>query len=239
MTSANFDGALRRMLAHEGGYTNDPADRGGPTNFGITIADYRKYVKPDATAADVRAMRMDDAKKIYLERYWRALRCDDLPSGIDYAVFDYGVNSGTSRSGKVLRRLSGISASSGKIDDAAIAAAAAGDCKKLIIAICDERLAFLQSLKTWPVFGAGWARRVAEVRAAALSMAGATPIAADVKKVSNAAVTSGAAGAVVVAGAAAHQTVGMNAALIAGVALIVAACVGWLIWHRLRNLGVN
>jgi len=38
---------------HEGGYSNHPSDTAGPTNFGITIADYRAYVKPDATAEDV------------------------------------------------------------------------------------------------------------------------------------------------------------------------------------------
>ena len=60
MATINYDDALRRLLAHEGGYTNHPADPGGPTNFGITIFDYRKYVKPNATAADVRAMKLED-----------------------------------------------------------------------------------------------------------------------------------------------------------------------------------
>ena len=84
MTASNYDEALRRLLAHEGGYTNHPSDPGGPTNFGITIADYRKYVKPDATAADVRAMKIDEAKTIYRKRYWDAQRCDELPAGVDY-----------------------------------------------------------------------------------------------------------------------------------------------------------
>ena len=56
MVAATYDEALRRLLVHEGGYSNHPSDPGGPTNFGITIHDYRKYVKPDANAADVRAM---------------------------------------------------------------------------------------------------------------------------------------------------------------------------------------
>jgi lysozyme family protein len=60
---------------HERGYTNHSADPGGPTNFGITIADYRKYVKPGATAADVRAMKVENAKEIYGAKYWDAQRC--------------------------------------------------------------------------------------------------------------------------------------------------------------------
>ena len=59
MATWTYDEALRRLLAHEGGYTNHPSDPGGPTNFGITIHDYRKYVKPNATAVDVRAMTVE------------------------------------------------------------------------------------------------------------------------------------------------------------------------------------
>ena len=81
---------------------------GGATNFGITIADYRRHVKPNATAADVRAMPVDEAKAIYHARYWMALRCDEFPPGLDYALFDYGVNSGTSRAAKVLQRILGL-----------------------------------------------------------------------------------------------------------------------------------
>ena len=75
MAAANYDEALERLLVHEGGYSNHPSDPGGPTNFGITIHDYRKYVKPGATAADVRAMRLSEAKAIYKAKYWDAMRC--------------------------------------------------------------------------------------------------------------------------------------------------------------------
>lgn len=174
MSSSSFDTALARVLAHEGGYSNHPSDPGGPTNFGITIADYRKYVKPDATAADVRAMPLDEAKAIYRARYWDALRCDELPAGVDYAVFDYGVNSGVARAGKVLRRLLELSDAMSAVTDDVIAAARRRNAAELVEAICDERLAFIKRLKTWRVFGPGWGRRVAEVRAAALAMASAS-----------------------------------------------------------------
>ena len=174
MATSTYDTSLVRLLAHEGGYTNHPADPGGPTNFGITIFDYRKYVKPGANAADVKAMKLDEAKTIYRAKYWDAQRGDELPAGVDYAVFDYGVNSGIGRSGKVLRRVLRLPDTTSVVNDAVIAAARGSDAKALIVAICDERMLFLQSLKTWPVFGAGWGRRVAEVRATALAMAGPT-----------------------------------------------------------------
>ena len=166
MAVTSYDESLRRLLMHEGGYTNHPSDPGGPTNFGITIYDYRKYVMPGATAADVRAMTLTEAKGIYRAKYWDAQRCDDLPAGVDYAVFDYGVNSGVGRSGKVLRRMLKLADNTSIVNDAVIAAARQTDARMLTAAICDERLRFLMSLKTWGVFGKGWGRRVAEVKAA-------------------------------------------------------------------------
>lgn len=170
MAAINYDESLRRLLADEGGYTNHPSDPGGPTNFGITIADYRKYVRPGATAADVRAMKLSEAKQIYRAKYWDAQSCDKLPSGVDYAIFDYGVNSGIGRSGKVLRRVLGLPDNTSVVTADVIAAAIRRDPRALAAAICDERLAFLQRLKTWPTFGKGWGRRVVGVKAASFKM---------------------------------------------------------------------
>jgi lysozyme family protein len=179
MTASTYDEALRRLLTHEGGYTNHPSDPGGSTNFGITIYDYRKYVKPNATEADVRTMKLDEAKSIYRTKYWAAQRCDSLPAGVDDSIFDYGVNSGIGRSGKVLRRVVGLPDNTSVVTDAVLDAVAKRDAKAIVIAINDERLRFLQGLKTWPVFGAGWGRRVAEVKAFSLHLS-EHPIAAQV-----------------------------------------------------------
>lgn len=244
MAQWTYDESLRRLLVHEGGYTNDPADPGGPTNFGITIYDYRKYVKPGATAADVRAMKVEEAKAIYRAKYWDAQRCDALPAGVDYCVFDYGVNSGIGRAKKVLQRVVGVEAD-GLLGAATMTAVVAHDAKEIIGAICDERLRFLKSLRTWPVFGKGWGRRVVEVKAAALAMAANAPRAdaqpaapapgRAVVPVSKAA-QQGSAAAVIAAGAAsarqAHQS-GHSPKVIAAIAIAaVAAAVGaWLFWH--------
>jgi lysozyme family protein len=246
---STYDQCLSRLLAHEGGYTNHPSDPGGPTNFGITIHDYRKYVKPDATAADVRAMKLDEAKTIYRHKYWDAQRCDELPAGVDYVVFDYGVNSGIGRSGKVLRRALKLADNSSSVTDAVIAAARATDARRLIAAICDERLRFLQSLRTWPVFGAGWGRRVAEVRSVALAMAAnapapavpqaAAPGQATVPAVAKA-IRHGSTGAIAAVGATAAQQAHQSGMPPAALALIVAATVAiataaWLFWHWHRR----
>jgi lysozyme family protein len=168
---SSYDQCLERVLAHEGGYTNDPRDPGGPTNFGITIYDYRKYMKPGATAADVKRMSLAEAKSIYRSKYWDALSCDDLPAGVDYTVFDYGVNSGIGRAGKVLRRVLGVPDANWRVGADVIAAVKRAESSKLIVAINDERLQFLKSLRTWRAFGVGWERRVAEVKAFSLELA--------------------------------------------------------------------
>ena len=166
----NYDEALRRVLASEGGYTNDLRDPGGATNYGITIADYRMYVKPDADAADVRAMSLESAKAIYRSKYWNAVRGDELPSGVDYTVFDFGVNSGVRRAIKYLQRALGVGMD-GELGPATMAAIEKADPAKLIVSVNDTRLAFLQSLGTWSAFGKGWGSRVASVKAASLAMA--------------------------------------------------------------------
>jgi len=174
MAKETYDESLKAVLEWEGGYTNDAADPGGPTNWGITIFDARMYWKADATAADVRQMPLSVAKEIYRDKYWDALRCDEMPPGVDYCVFDYGVNSGISRGAKVLQRLIGVTVD-GKVGNETLEALMSVDAKRLIGDMCDERLAFLQNLRTWPVFGNGWGRRVRGVRQISLGMVNKYP----------------------------------------------------------------
>jgi lysozyme family protein len=250
MAAVNHDEALRQLLLHEGGYTHHPSDPGGPTNFGITIYDYRKYVKPGAIAADVQAMRLDEAKGIYRTKYWDAQRCDELPAGVDYAIFDYGVNSGIGRSGKVLRRCLKLSDKTGVVNDMVVAAAIDADAKALVTAICDERLRFLKRLRTWGVFGKGWGRRVAEVKAFSLALAakqqvvvpappsgvqqtgkGMVPVAKRVQQ--------GSAGAIAAAGAAAANQAHASGTGAIGIAAVVAVAIiaayAFWLWRQRRQ----
>lgn len=171
MSAVNRTVAISNILLHEGGYTNDPRDPGGPTNWGITIADARMYWKPGATAADVKAMPKSVAIAIYQQKYWARMRCDELRGGVDYAIADYGVNSGVGRAGKVLRRLMKLPDNTSAFSDELIRTAAGKDPHELVNAICDERMHFLRGLSTFDHFGKGWSRRVAEVRAFAITLA--------------------------------------------------------------------
>lgn len=153
MTATNREAAIKITLGYEGGYTNHPSDPGGPTNWGITIHDARMYWKKDARAADVKAMPLSVAIGIYRSKYWNKMSCDNDPDGVDFATFDYGVNSGVGRAVPVRARTKNT------------------DAVKWVKAICKERLAFLHRLKTWSVFGKGWGRRVADVEARGVKMA--------------------------------------------------------------------
>lgn len=155
MTASNFDAALRLVLKHEGGYSNHPSDPGGATNFGITLAVARANWKRNATPADLKRIPMSVVADIYRSQYWDKAGCNGLPDGLDYCVFDYAVNSGVGRAVRSLRQ----------------ARKSETRVQAQIQAICDERMEFLKRLRTWGVFGKGWARRVTEVRQNALAMA--------------------------------------------------------------------
>ena len=166
-----YQEALKAVLLHEGGYSNHPFDTGGPTNWGITIADARTYWKANATASDVRKMPVEVAYGIYRKRYADALHYDDLPAGLDYAVLDFGINSGVSRSAKFLQRILKVEPVDGKIGLVTLTAAAKADTTATINALYKARLKFLRGLENYPVFGVGWERRCKEGRALALDLA--------------------------------------------------------------------
>jgi Glycosyl hydrolase 108 len=94
-----FNACLAFTLREEGGYVDDPADPGGATNMGITLATYRQWSDDPALGpAEVRDMTLRIARAIYRSLYWNPLRADALPAGVDLSVFDMGVNAGIWRS---------------------------------------------------------------------------------------------------------------------------------------------
>jgi lysozyme family protein len=186
MTTNGFARALPRVLAHEGGYVNDPHDPGGATNRGITFRVYDAYrTRKGLPTRDVRAIAAAEVSEIYRLQYWDAVKGDELPPGLDYVLFDGAVNSGPSQSIKWLQRALGTVAIDGQIGQATLAAVMEhGRPADLVDKICDRRLAFLQALKTWPRFGKGWRARVEGVRKTAKPWAlgvGAAPIDAQAK----------------------------------------------------------
>lgn len=98
-----FDEAVAKLLPVEGGYTNDPSDSGGETNFGITLAVARAF----GFLGNMRDMRREDAIAIYHARYWSALSLSSigtLSKRLALELFDTAVNLGTARAGTFLQR---------------------------------------------------------------------------------------------------------------------------------------
>jgi lysozyme family protein len=168
MTAATYDAAMVRVFADEGGYTDDPKDPGGATNWGITIFDARKYWKADASPNDVRLMPKGIAADIYRKHYADPLRYDDLPAGFDYSVLDAGINSGLGRAVPWAGKALGASVKG--IGDVVPLANAASDKVSLIQKYWAVRLSFLHGLRTWDHFGGGWGKRCARGEAAAVRM---------------------------------------------------------------------
>jgi lysozyme family protein len=177
-----FARCLEHVLKFEGGYADHPKDPGGATNMGITrktLARWRK-VAPwwKLPKASVQTLGRDEAARIYDASYWQRVHGAELPGGLDLALFDYAVNSGPVRAIKALQASLKVK-SDGWIGpltlEALKARIAAGAVTGLIVGLCDGRMSFLQRLATFAVFGRGWSRRVAEIRAAALAMAGDIP----------------------------------------------------------------
>ncbi|EPL8554306.1 glycosyl hydrolase 108 family protein, partial [Klebsiella pneumoniae] len=87
------------ILQHEGGYVNDPNDRGGETNMGITIATWRAYAPSDlgieATTNTLRNMTKEQAEIIYYNHYWEPKGFCKLETiKIALMLYDWTITSG-------------------------------------------------------------------------------------------------------------------------------------------------
>lgn len=173
----NFERSFNEMLRHEGGYSNHPADPGGATMKGVTLATFRSLVKPGATKEDLKNITPAQLRLVYRRSYWEKVGGPDLPDGLDFAMFDFAVNSGPAQATKILQRIVGTE-DDGVPGPKTFAAVAKKSAEFLIKEVSADRLEFLKGLKNkrtgkplWATFGKGWARRVEEVRGFALDLA--------------------------------------------------------------------
>lgn len=169
MAARNWDTCFRLVLKHEGGFVNHPRDPGGMTNLGVTRRVWEAYVGHLVDEADMRSLTPDLVKPLYKKLYWDKVRADSLPMGVDYAVYDFAVNSGVDRAAKMLQTIAGVTAD-GVIGPKTLAEVGSLPPVNTIRSLCAARESFLRSLPTWPTFGKGWLRRVNDVSRKALEM---------------------------------------------------------------------
>ncbi len=160
-------------MSSEGGNVEDHRDRGGRTSRGITQDDWDKWrLTRPGLPPDVFQAPQDQIVAIYHDDYWDAVKGDQLPMGVDYAVFDCGVLNGVATAAKILQTHLGVSIDC-DIGKNTLSACRRVDRAMLIDEICVDRLRHMRTLPGWPTYGKGWTDRVGRVRADALRMIGA------------------------------------------------------------------
>jgi lysozyme family protein len=102
----SYSDAIKLILEHEGGYVNDPDDRGGATNFGIIQTTYDSYRKSKKLSPQpVKDIEQSEVQEIYYNNYWLDALCDKLPFNLAIVHFDFAVNAGISQAIKTLQRV--------------------------------------------------------------------------------------------------------------------------------------
>lgn len=157
------------VLAHEGGFVDHPQDPGGATNMGITLRTLREWRSDDTLGPEaLRDLSETEAREIYFARYWNPIRADELPPGVDLAVFDWAVHGGVRRAARDLQAALNVRVD-GAIGRQTLEAARRADPAAVVRGVCARRLTHLQTRPHWATFGRGWERRVRAVEKAALA----------------------------------------------------------------------
>jgi len=169
---------IRNILKREGGFVNHPADRGGPTNYGITAKPLTNYLGREPSIEDIKHITRDDAYEIYYLQYFQQPKIDQLPQQLQDIMLDMSVNHGARMAIKLLQRMiiiKGIPI----IDDGiighktikALDGVIYAKCKiQVINCLVDIRVRFYEQIvkndDTQRVFLSGWVKRAEEFRQA-------------------------------------------------------------------------
>ena len=120
----------------------------------------------------MRNLTVEQVTPIYRTNYWERCRYRNLPSGVDWAVFDWAVNSGTGRAAKALQRAVGAF-EDGVIGPQTMMVVSSQKPEEIINRIAIHRDSFYRELSTFDTFGRGWLRRNDETREQAIDLANA------------------------------------------------------------------
>lgn len=154
----SFDKAFALTVGLEGGYSNNPADPGLETKYGIS-----KRAHPDV---DINALTLDQARDIYRRDYWTPAYCDDMPERIGHLMFDAAVNHGVTAAIKLLQRALRVADDGvyGVVTRGQLLARDTGETASLLMA---ERAVYMTTCSAWPTFKRGWLKRCFEIARAA------------------------------------------------------------------------
>ena len=149
-----FDDALTALIGNEGSYSNNPADPGRETMYGVTAV----VARANGYTGAMINLPLDTAKTIAKRQYWDKYYCDQFDPRIGFQVFDAAYNGG--KPAAWLQTAAGVEAD-GIIGPVTIAAVKEADPLKVVMKFLAYRLQYLGNLSTWQTFGHGWANRIA------------------------------------------------------------------------------
>ena len=171
----SVDDMIEAILGREGGFVNDPADRGGPTNFGVTQSALAKWRGQAVTIDDVRNLQKDEAREIYRKNYFLRPKLNRLPGLIQPLLFDMSINHGSGGAVQLLQKTlnaqnfpCGVDGGIGDVTVGCAEQAAAAQGTDLINHIVDKRIEFYHQIVAndpkQQRFLNGWLNRAAEFR---------------------------------------------------------------------------
>jgi lysozyme family protein len=180
---SNFNEAVQKVLRAEGGYVNHPADRGGPTNHGITQKVYNEWMAKKtgknpyiSTIDEIKNMPVGNAIQIYKENYWDAIQGDKIKKfSIAAMIFDQAVNAGVPAAVRRAQRVVQLP-ETGKMDDQTLRVLNSTSEKTFIENYYNATVAFYNAIveknPSQEVFIKGWLKRARELRDYGLSWFG-------------------------------------------------------------------
>ncbi len=171
-----FEIALAHVLQMEGGYSNDPADPGGPTNKGITLgvfaAWHRRVLNGKTRAGLIKELKNisdETVRSIYTARYWKLGRCAELGPALAVMHFDTCVNHGVTGAIRILQEAVG-SEVDGEFGPNTRRAIAKQSVRLTLNRCADIRRKKYRAMKHFWRFGRGWLRRVDSTLALSLKL---------------------------------------------------------------------
>lgn len=157
---------IKNLIRREGGFVDHPADRGGPTNYGITqqtLSEHRGY---EVTVDDVRNLTEEEAWDIYVERYINDPNFHQIAHpALLVLIFDCAVQHGQVRAAMWLQQAAGVN-DDGMVGPVTLDAVNSQPGEQLYRRVLADRCRFYGKLITrdpsQAAFAHGWANRVAE-----------------------------------------------------------------------------
>jgi lysozyme family protein len=176
MAAKGFLDAVEVVLKSEGGYVNHPADRGGPTNWGITQKVYEQYKGRTVSLDEMKAMPKSDAVSIYKKNYWDKVGGDAIKYySVAFTLFDQAVNRGVGAVVKQAQSVLGVTVDGGMGPKTLAALNAMPDVKfipQFLTMAENSYRSIVANNSSQSVFLTGWLNRLQKVRSEATKFFG-------------------------------------------------------------------